>query len=271
MTFNPLIDSPPDSVDLPAAPLYKVIIQLRFSEILQIENKDQVSAFQEKIRSEYPLLQKINGLEFSFGAEGAIPPSPHGSAKVTTMWQFYDLTKNWTVVLSPTFLTLETKSYDCRSDFESRFQRILAALIEVYSPIIGTRLGVRYIDRVDGPLLDSLHKLVRPEALGLLTASFQDNVALTVSESLLTAPRENAMLRLRWGVLPPNTTIDPSAIEGTEKKSWILDQDMFRDGEFRVESPAVVSSDIHEFSARMYGMFRWVVTNDFLRAFGGEV
>jgi uncharacterized protein (TIGR04255 family) len=272
MPLNPLLDPPPPSVDLPDAPLEKVIIQLRFAEILQIENKVLLAEFQERFREQYPVLVPVKGLEFVLKSNGAVPFQAQGESKEIPMWYFHDLNRTWTVVLTPNFLTLETRSYRTRSDFIDRFAQLLAALKDIFSPkapIIVTRLGVRYIDRIKEGHFDRVGLLVRPEALGLFQDPFLGQVGYTMSEGLLTAPNEQALLRVRWGVLPPQTSNDPSAVDPLPGISWVLDQDMFREIQVPLDSVEALLEDVRHFSTRMYALFRWVVTPRFLQEYGG--
>ncbi len=271
MPFNPLLDPPPPSIDLPDAPLDKVLIQLRFSEILQIENKQLLAAFQEKIRSQYPLLTQMKGLEFTLKGDSTVPMQAQGETKEIPMWYFHDLTRNWTAVLTPNFLTLETRSYGNRSDFVDRFGQLLTALKDIFSPrspIIAIRLGVRYIDRIKDEHFNNLQNLIRSEALGFHQAPFLEHLTYTISEGLLSAPLERASLKVKWGVLPPHSTFDPTAIDAIACPSWVLDQDLYRDMQEPVD-PVALLEEVRRFSTRMYALFRWVVTPAFLKEYGG--
>jgi uncharacterized protein (TIGR04255 family) len=73
----------------------------------------------------------------------------------------------------------------------------------------------------------------------------------------------------RWGHLPPGVTTDPAAIEPVDEPSWILDLDVFTDDSAPFAVDAVLA-DAQRFADRVYTFFRWAVTNDFLRRYGGE-
>lgn len=272
MPYNPMIDPPPASVDLADAPLYKVIIELKFSEILQIGTTERVAAFQDRVRLDYPIVNQRVGLEVLVTSNGVTPSQAPNTAKVVQLWNFSDLSQNWLVVLSPSSLALVTRSYGSRSDFTDRFRRLLQALMDSFGlPIIGTRLGVRYIDRVVSREGLDFSGLLNREAMGMKSAPFSDLVQLAIGEAMVSAPLESADLRLRWGFLPANTTYDPMTVEGSPNPSWVLDQDMFKEGVFEVFTPDAVLDDIRKFSTRMYGVFRWVITDEFLRTFGGVI
>jgi len=89
----------------------------------------------------------------------------------------------------------------------------------------------------------------------------------TLSESMFTL--DGARVLARWGLLPAGATVDPSAIEPTTEPSWILDIDMFSSESvlFAVDS---VVNNTRQFAERIYTFFRWAVTDDFLRLYGGR-
>jgi len=64
--------------------------------------------------------------------------------------------------------------------------------------------------------------------------------------------------------------VDPAAIEPLAEVSWILDLDMFRP-ESRAFAPDDVVADARAYAERIYAFFRWAVTEDFLRLYGGDV
>lgn len=83
-------------------------------------------------------------------------------------------------------------------------------------------------------------------------------------------PNTKAQLLARWGQLPPKATVDPAALDVIAEPSWILDLDMFRATSGPFDSKLVVS-EVDEYADRIYTFFRWAVTDDFLRLYGGRV
>ena len=109
--------------------------------------------------------------------------------------------------------------------------------------------------------------LVLPVLVGTAMAQHASHA---LSESLFSVPTPNAQLLARWGLLPPSATVDPAAIEPLGEPSWILDLDMFQAGQ-RIFDPQEMVSDVRLFAERIYTFFRWAVTDDFLRFYGGKV
>jgi uncharacterized protein (TIGR04255 family) len=237
---------------------------MRFPQVLSIEKRDFVAPFQEAIRAQYPVLrteQTQGGLRI--GPEGASPMPPQ------VIWRFADIEGNWRVSLAPEFVAVETTAYENRKNFFERFEAIAQALAEHVNPRIVDRIGIRYVDRVTGDAVKDISKLVRPEILGILGTEVAQHALHALSESVFTVPGLAAQLLARWGLLPGGGTVDPS-IEPLAEPSWILDLDMFRP-EPRAFDPSKVVADARSYSERIYTFFRWAVTDDFLRLYGGKV
>lgn len=261
-TPDPLVSSPPAEVPLTNAPLVRVITQVRFPEILSIEQSDFVAPFQEAIRGVYGVLRKEQTQGFIVGPGGPVP------AKLQVAWRFIDSAGHWRVSLTPDFLALETTNYTNRSDFLGRFSLVAEALAEHVAPSQVDRLGVRYIDRITGADVDDLKKLVRAEVCGIAGTSAATHAVHSLSESVFELPE--AGVTARWGRMPAGATVDPAALEPVNEKSWILDLDMYSTTpiSFAVEE---LLARARSYSERIYTIFRWAVTDAFLLRFGGKL
>lgn len=264
---NPLVAVPPEEVPLNKAPLVRVIAQVRFPTILSIGERSFVAAFQEEIRSEYPVLQPEQTHGFVITPQGLESTSP------SMIWRFIDKKEQWRVSLSPEFLSLETTNYTSRSDFLQRFNQVLMAADSHIKPQILDRLGLRYISRLTDEAFDRVTDFVRPEISGLLGSQVAAYAEQAISDSLFALPNSNEQIYARWGRLPANRTIDQTAIELINKPSWILDLDMFTMpfSEKKGFEVTPIVDDANRFAERLYTLFRWVVTRDFLKHFGGKV
>lgn len=261
---NPLITQPPKEVPLKKTPLIRVLAQVRFPPILSIEKKDFVASFQEAIREKYPILQpeQTQGLVFD----------PQGGVQALTQltWRFVDTTNSWRVSLAPTFVALETTAYSSRSDFLERLESVLVALNDSFNPQIIERFGLRYIDRLVGQDAKDMGSLVKPEIAGIAATEFREYIQQTINESLFIIPDGGEQIIARWGLIPDGATFDPDAIEPIPEPSWILDLDMSltKNRKFSIEE---LISESQRFAERIYTFFRWVVNDEFLRRFGGEL
>lgn len=262
VSTNPLIAPPPKEVPLKKAPLVRVIAQVRFPLITSIENQIFIGSFQEAIRNKYPILQPEQTRSFVLASQGIMQ-----TEQVT--WRFVNAEGNWRVSLAPEFIALETTAYTSRSDFLSRLKYILTALNEHIKPNIVQRFGIRYIDRLVGQSVKDISKLVRPEIAGITALEFAEHIDQSLTESWFTMPEREDLIIARWGLVPPNTTFDPNAIEPLNEHSWILDLDMSltKQRDFNVDALMIEGQG---FTEKIYTFFRWAVTADFLIHFGGE-
>ena len=260
---NPLLGPPPEEVPLPNAPLVRVIAQVRFSPILSVQSAEFIAPFQEAIRATYPVLRQEHAQSLLLAPQGV------ATGQKQVAWRFTDLDGAWRVSLAPEFVALETTAYTSRGDFIGRMQTILGAVAKHLDPPIVQRVGLRYIDRVTGDSLGDITELIRPEMLGIVTTPLWRHAQHTISETLLDVPDNGGQLRARWGHLPADSTIDPNAIEPLDERSWILDIDMFAAQQRRFVADDLIG-DLGRFAERLYTMFRWVVTDEFLHRYGGK-
>ena len=254
---------PPTEIPLDAAPLVRVIAQVRYPLIASVETAGFIGPFQEAIRDEYPVLRPEKSRNVVLGPEGVI------STRSDVSWRFHDESKTWRVTLAPGFLAIETWRYKSRGDFLDRLRRVLTELHTHVNPRTVDRLGVRYIDRVVGTNLRALSQLVRPEVAGILATPVAEDAQELVAQALFRLPAGEGQLRARWGSLPPRSTVDPAAVDPIDEPSWILDLDAFQQeiGAFDVEG---IGSRARTLAERIYSVFRWVVTDEFHRRYGGQ-
>lgn len=263
LTGNPLLADSPSEVALPNAPLDRVLIQLRFPPIISIKTDSYVAPFQEAIRKDYPVLRPEEVRNFLLDPERV-------QERTAKIWRFYDLEEDWRVSLGSEFLALETTNYKSRHNLVERFGKIVQALEAHFDPQVIDRLGVRYIDRIRGDAYTQLSTLVRKEVSGILSTELSEFSQQSISESIFEVPDEPWTMIARWGKLPPNFTIDPNVLQPIDSESWILDLDTFHQ-ESRPLDVENLMGQVQQFSERIYTFFRWAVTEEFLRLYGGEV
>lgn len=259
---TPLTGPPPAEVPLPNAPLVRVIAQVRFPLIASVEKRDFIAPFQEAIRRDYPVLRPEQSRSVVLGLQGGM------DARSNTVWRFHDTSSVWRVTLAPDFLALETARYSSRDDFLSRFERVLDALRAHVDPRVIDRLGVRYIDRLVGASLDDLPSLVRAEVAGVMATPLAAHARHAIAENVFTLP-DGGQLMARWGLVPAQATVDPAAVDVIDEPSWLLDVDAFM-VEMRDFDVAQTVDRARGLAERIYSFFRWAVTDEFLRRYGGE-
>ncbi len=260
---TPLTGPPPPEVPLSNAPLVRVIAQVRFPLVASVEKRDFIAPLQEAIRSEYPVLRPEQSRSVVLGQQGVM------DARENTVWRFHDASSAWRVTLAPDFLALETGRYTSRDDFLDRLKRVLEALVAHVNPKVIDRLGVRYIDRVAGDHLKDLPQLVRPEVCGVLSTPMAFHARHSISEAVFVLPDDSGQVMTRWGLVPPRGTVDPAAVDPIDEPSWLLDVDAF-EAETRELDVEAALQQARGFAERIYSVFRWAVTDEFLRRYGGQ-
>lgn len=65
-------------------------------------------------------------------------------------------------------------------------------------------------------------------------------------------------------------TYDPTAVEPATEKTWLLDLDMFSTKPMPFAVDRVVD-EAQRYAERIYTIFRWAVTDDFLIRYGGKL
>jgi len=241
------------------------IAQLKFPAVASIARQDFLGPFQERLRSEYPVLRGEREMQLVVTPTGPAA-SPTGGNLV---WRMTSPHHKWRVSLSSTFVAVDTSEYTTRSDFLGRFREALMALHELVSPVQFDRLGVRYVNRIEATDLERLEVLVRPDLLGVLTVIRRGSVpavAHSVCDSEFRFP--DGVLRVRSGLLPPDTSLDLS-IPPAQVQSWILDLDTSTEvvQDFEIEA---VATRADQFADRAYAFFRWAVTDELLQSHGAE-
>jgi len=264
---GPFEAEPIAEVALARPPLVRALAQVRFPRLVAMSQHNietTVGFVIERLKVDYPILGEQREAEVTLTPEGV---SQTQGAK---LWQMRSSDEAWQVTLGETFVSLDTKNYSSRSDFTQRLAAVLTGIAATVAPPFAERLGVRYTNRIDDPdLLLRLGELVRPEILGGLAVPRPEGVTLahTISESLyLLGPR---MLHARWGLLPPGVVLDPTLPTSTGS-SWVLDLDSFTQVKSDFDATGLALA-AEELAGAAYRYFRWVVTDEFLRAFGGKV
>lgn len=256
---DPLTGPIPAEIPLANAPLARVIAQVRFPEVLSVQQPEFVAPFQEALRGTYPVLRREQARALVVGPDGIAP------AKQQLAWRFSDVDATWRVSLTADFVALETFKYSSRANFFDRLRKVLEALDKHVGPKLVDRLGVRYVDRITGEAVGDIAKLVRAEVRGITGTLAAAHATHVLSETMFEV--DDDRVRARWGSLPPGATLD-EAIEPVEEKSWILDLDMFSASTAPFDVDHVIA-EAQRYAKRIYAIFRWTVTDDFLRRYGG--
>ncbi|WP_420346976.1 TIGR04255 family protein [Pelagibius sp.] len=260
---DPLFGPAPQQIPLLNAPLTTVLCQVRFTHVFAASNQSSIADFHERIRNEFPIAKEEQNI--SLQVSGSVP-----QAKVTPVWRFEDDLRKWRVSLTTDFMSLETKAYESRQDFNDRLGFLLKVVSNVFSPSRVTRVGVRYVDHIKDEPLTRLGDLVRPELVGFSTSELHEHLVRSLNETLCEV--EEGYLLVRWGLMQENATHDAVMMPAVPEKSWMLDLDAYK--EFPDQQTPFNGEEVQgvalALATRVYAFFRWAVKDEFLRTYGGD-
>jgi uncharacterized protein (TIGR04255 family) len=259
---KPLGGPSPAELPLSRAPLERVIAQVKFPLILKIEDRAAASTFQEAIRGDYPVLRQQQGhtVQIQLG-----PTGPVAMPSSNNIWQFADANDAWKLTLSRDSLTIETSAYQSRADFLARWTKVMAAMEGIFQPALAERVGMRYIDRIVGAHFERFDSFIQKDFLGSALATLKSQLKHSLNEATFNV--EEGELLLRWGVMSAGMTPDPTSILILDKESFLLDIDVSSPTRRQFNS-GDLSLTFQRLAERAYTVFRFAVTDEFLKAYG---
>lgn len=250
-------------------PLVLTLCQIRFNKILNILKATEVAPFQQALFDDYPLMVPNESLEVQF--EAGPNQASVQSNQSQTSWRFSDLDDIWTVVLAPDLVSIETRSYSDFSDFLTRVEKVVVALLRIFRPSIALRIGLRYINeiRLQDDCELGLRSRIRHELLGPLALDVLSSQATqSVNHMTLTGPN-GLGLNLQYGFLPQGTLVAPRKDDKIpEGAFYFLDYDVYQVFEPRtfLINNGRIKSTLDHFHQEVWKLFRWSITPEYATA-----
>ena len=218
--------------------LAEVICQLRFPEILMINN-EAPAGFQEKIRSYFPF--------YSVSTDG----------QNNKNYQFVSQDREWRVNLTSAFISLSCAKYTSWSSFAAHLDMPVAALIQTYSPACFERIGLRYINFISRRELDvesyPFSDLIRTPYLGILSEEDVVETATTrcnVDVELSINRDSKVKIHAGPGMVKQNGQADAEV-------KFVFDQDIYTPAHTPINQVASVLEMLHSYA---YPIFRDAIT-----------
>ena len=205
---DPLFGEVPERVLLENAPLVRTLGQVTFPKIVKISEENYIGDFQEAMRGDYPHLQcdNMQAIEVNAGSAGL----QHRATEIV-VWRFFDLERINRVSLAADAITLETAQYASREDFLERFKSVLDALSSTISPTTRSRVGVRYVHRIQEERdLGLLVKLIQPELLNVMQPELLQQIDFSMTD--IACQTKEGRLIVRFGMAPPKFTHDQDVL-----------------------------------------------------------
>lgn len=243
-----LVFPAPPADRLEHSPLELVVCQVRHERLSGSSDAGKAFAVRDGLGGRYPLDEEATAvnLNVSAGPGGMVPT---GSERQRG-WNFKSTDGAWTVVLMPDFFSLETRAYTDWQDFSERLRAVVGQVEEVLKPSIERRLGLRLIDRITDPKVDSpqgWEGWINDRLLGpVLHPSFGPALK-GLQQAVQLDGGDNVEVLLRHGFAP----------EGAgEKQAWpyLLDHDCSRSGGRTFSAGAVMKSaeQLHDLALAIF-------------------
>lgn len=197
--------------------LYSVLCRIDFPVILRLE-RERPASFQEKVRDRFPKTNEYAVYETQF--KPGITPSAR-MEEPFLQWEFFTRDEVRKITMQRNFLSLEDRAYKDFQTFKENLRSAFEALVELYSPPVITRLGLRYqnlIKMAEGSALDWKGFLVDPLIAHL---QFQHGGKWLQDKHEIRLKTDVGHVTLRYGVHNPNS---PAPIQD---RQFMLDIDCY--------------------------------------------
>lgn len=240
-------------------PLDAVICQVRFPTILKIDT-EVPSAFQERLSTEYVDVVENHEVLFAFqiGGKPVAQRDEAGQVNPVGMRNYGFLSEDhkWTVNLTRNFLSLSIApgSYVRWEDFIAKFETMLDMFIEVYKPVVFTRIGLRYVDvfvrsKLNLPGVDWA-ELIAPPLLGVLgSVELKKDVKQLQSIFVMGLQDDESEVRV---------SASTAKSAESDETCFVIDSDYY---DLRRRKPEEVLARLNVFHSQAFGLFRWCITD----------
>jgi uncharacterized protein (TIGR04255 family) len=175
------------------------------------------------------------------------------------------------VALTTEFVTLETRSYADFQDFLDRLREVLDALVNIFRPTIGTRVGLRYVNELR-PGHEDWSRVVRPELLGPLAVPEVGALVVHADQQFQLRDPDGLAVQLAHGLVPGGSSVQPKlGEEPAQTPFYLLDMDVFQEfphpGSLLMD-PAAICTRVATFHEVVSRLFRWAITPEFAATLG---
>ncbi|AYJ85329.1 TIGR04255 family protein (plasmid) [Sphingomonas paeninsulae] len=260
---NPLLDAALEAIPLQTPPLKRAVLAVAFSTVLKIVDTSGagIAGFQDRIRHEYPIMvqEQSQSLQFQLSEDGQVQPP---LVLVQPVWRFSSKRHSWRFSLTREQIAIEVDEYTHRDDLLSRASLVLAALSEELAPDEVTRIGVRYVNFLEGRRLENIGAFINPQFNAFEEAPYSR--ALRISQHHIEFDVPEGRFISRWGILPPGATYDPIMAPPVNTRRYFLDLDAVDEESAGFSSDEIVNK-VRALTDRVYNIFRSVVTEDLLK------
>ena len=231
-------------IELKHPPLDLVVCQVRFPIVLKLKVEQGPVDFQTKIMSQYPLTNRKSRTLLE-----TQPQEKRIMAKEESYWTFMDREERWTIAISDSFFSLETKKYRNFDEFLEKFTHAFDVVQQLYGIPLCSRIGLRYINKISKKTNPKLpENWPREIRAGLVPFS-----GIAGPEVPRMAQSENR-LKLNDCFLTIRSVLIAKGFPGAENHELVLDFDCYSEEKCDFDKQAEI---LRKFKTTCYNAFRW--------------
>lgn len=237
--------------------LERALAVVRFAPVVKLTVDTSVIAeLQDRFRTDFPLFERKSegGVQIELQANGEVSQSAFEEQSLV----FTTADRQAKAVVSSNFLALDVTQHGYSSWpwFIDTMRTLLRHLVDLAEPALVQRLGVRYLNT--GPAegeADPRNFCTRD----LISVSGVEG--LRAADLLWQFNVSEGHLVLRNGVMPPNSSYDPSFFAGRDASAWYLDIDVFSADQepFDVDK---MSESLFAQAKRLHAIYYWAMTRE---------
>jgi uncharacterized protein (TIGR04255 family) len=214
--------APASATKLANAPLVHVLAQVRYAPVLTISKS--IPAIQEKLKGiGFPRFEKgeVQNVVLKQGS----PPQVDRSER----WDFLSRDKTLGVVLTPSFVLLQTTAYDTFNKFADILLKVFEIVASEVQIDIVERLGIRYIDVVRLQKNESFSDYLQPGLVGFPFSEVNDDsfrsavIATVQSVAVANIPQSNSTLNVKCSQVGDGTFLPADIGQSGLKYEMSLD------------------------------------------------
>lgn len=235
--------------------LKNVVFRIDFSPILKLTEEVPVD-FQESLRERFPILEQQQAVTFKSTFKGKEKVDEKSEFRV---WFFFDKEKQKKLTITYNWLAVEFFQYRHFEEFQELVQYVYDRFSQVYRPINCSRLGLRYVNRIEFPEGHPLEwSQFLASSICCSIESFWGKQDLSRAMTQFTLNRGDHTILFNFGVA--NSEF-PARIS---RKEFILDYDC----NTRECEDAEPLAKLDEFHLEIEGMFKESITKELEKLMG---
>lgn len=243
------------------APIVYALCQVKFPTVGPID-ESRAEAMHGPLRSDYPYRVPQDTTEISINMGSGMP-----TPVVRRSWLLLDRRKSSGFSLDSTSLVYRTSSYTDFEHFVAETMRGVDGMLESLKPAVIERIGLRFVDLIEGQEVGDLKKLIEPPLYGFTPQV--EGFEQQATQQFVRGRTPEGLLLLRYSrakhsaALPADLADVSLAAMRTprnDQESVIIDIDHFRDNADLDPDSAQIRRLIEALQGPMSTLFKDAVT-----------